>query len=99
MLRAASWVIRFESRQSIKVSMRVLPLLGLVTGALLAQAAIWADSSVRVPSGWTYSASTAGGVLTAIARAMVALLGFVVTIGVLVVQQAMSTLSLRYMRL
>lgn len=79
--------------------MRVLPLLGLVTGALLAQAAIWADSSVRVPSGWTYSASTAGGVLTAIAGAMVALLGFVVTIGVLVVQQAMSTLSLRYMRL
>ena len=37
--------------------------------------------------------------LTAIAGAMVALLGFVVTIGVLVVQQATGTLSPRYMRL
>jgi uncharacterized membrane protein len=99
MLRTMSWATRFESRQSIKGSMWVLPLLGLATGALLAQAAIWADRSVRVPSGWTYSASTASGVLTAIVGAMVALLGFVVTIGVLVVQQATGTLSPRYMRL
>ncbi|HEY4418305.1 MAG TPA: DUF2254 domain-containing protein [Pseudonocardia sp.] len=99
MPRALSWAARFELRQSIKGSMWVLPLLGLVTGALLAQAAIWADSSVRMPVGWSYSASTAGGVLTAIVGAMVALLGFVVTIGVLVVQQATGTLSPRYMRL
>ena len=37
--------------------------------------------------------------LTAIVGAMVALIGFVVTIGVLVVQQATGTLSPRYMRL
>src|SRR3954465_15379949 len=96
---ALSWATRFELRQSVKGSMWVLPLLGLVTGALLAQAAIWADSSVRVPPGWSYSASTASGVLTAIVGAMVALLGFVGTIGVLVVQQATGTLSPRYMRL
>ena len=54
---------------------------------------------MRLPPDWNYSASTASGVLTAIAGAMVALLGFVVTIGVLVVQQATGTLSPRYMRL
>ncbi|GAA3080118.1 DUF2254 domain-containing protein [Pseudonocardia yunnanensis] len=99
MPRALSWATRFELRQSVKGSMWVLPLLGLGAGALLAQAAILADSSLRVPPGWTYSASTASGVLTAIVGAMVALLGFVVTIGVLVVQQATGTLSPRYMRL
>ena len=57
------------------------------------------DSSVRLPSAWSYSGSTASGVLTAIVGAMVALIGFVVTIGVLVVQQATGTLSPRYMRL
>jgi uncharacterized membrane protein len=52
-----------------------------------------------VPAAWNYSASTASGVLTAIVGAMIALIGFVVTIGVVVVQQATSTLSPRYMRL
>ena len=46
-----------------------------------------------------YSSGTATGVLTAIIGAMVALLGFVVTIGVLVIQQATATLSPRFMRL
>src|SRR6478609_10051930 len=46
-----------------------------------------------------YSSSTATGVLTSIIGAIVALLGFVVTIGVLVIQQATATLSPRFMRL
>ena len=71
----------------------------LVLGAVLAQGAVLVDGAVRLPSNWTYSASTASRVLTAIVAAMVALLGFVVTIGVLVVQQATGTLSPRYMRL
>jgi hypothetical protein len=66
MPRALSWATCFELRQSVKGSMCVLPVLGLVAGAFLARAAIWADSSVRVPSGWSYSASTASGVRTAI---------------------------------
>ena len=94
-----SWAARFELRQYLKCSLWVLPLLGGLLGAILAQAALVVDSSVRLPSAWSYSGSTASGVLTAIVGAMVALIGFVVTIGVLVVQQATGTLSPRYMRL
>src|SRR3954454_20401525 len=94
-----SWAARFELRQYLKSSTWVLPLLGALLGALLSHGAVLLDSAVRLPPDWNYSASTASGVLTAIAGAMVALLGFVVTIGVLVVQQATGTLSPRYMRL
>ena len=73
--------------------------VGLFLGAIVAQGTLWLDGAVRLPDGWNYSPSTASGVLTAIVAAMVALLGFVVTIGVLVVQQATGTLSPRYMRL
>ncbi|MFC8952763.1 DUF2254 domain-containing protein [Streptomyces sp. NPDC057101] len=94
-----SWAARFRLRQYVKASLWIVPMLGLVLGALLAELALAADSADRPPSGWHYSATTASGVLTAIVGAMVALLGFVVTIGVLVVQQATGTLSPRYMRL
>ncbi len=94
-----SWATRFELRQYIKGSLWLLPLLGGLLGTVLAQAALVLDEAVRLPSGWNYSPSTASGVLTAIVGAMVALIGFVVTIGVLVVQQATGTLSPRYMRL
>ena len=90
---------RFALGQYVKGSLWVLPLLGGVFGGLLAQGTLVLDSAVRLPAGWNYTASTASGVLTAIVGAMVALLGFVVTIGVLVVQQATGTLSPRYMRL
>jgi uncharacterized membrane protein len=93
------WSVRFELRQYLKGSLWVLPLIGVLLGAVLAQAALLLDGAVRLPAGWIYSASTASGVLTAIVGAMVGLLGFVVTIGVLVVQQATGTLSPRYMRL
>ncbi|CAM5643292.1 hypothetical protein GCM10010222_58980 [Streptomyces tanashiensis] len=94
-----SWAARFRLRQYIKASLWIVPLFGLVLGVLLAELALVADSTDRPPSGWHYSATTASGVLSAIVGAMVALLGFVVTIGVLVVQQATGTLSPRYMRL
>ncbi|MGV9454579.1 DUF2254 domain-containing protein [Streptomyces sp. NPDC003635] len=94
-----SWAARFRLRQYIKASLWILPLLGLVLGVLLAELALAADEAEWMPGGWHYSATTASGVLTAIVGAMVALLGFVVTIGVLVVQQATGMLSPRYMRL
>ena len=94
-----SWADRFRLRQYVKSSLWIVPMIGLVLGALLAEAALAVDSADWPPSGWHYSATTASGVLTAIVGAMVALLGFVVTIGVLVVQQATGTLSPRYMRL
>ncbi|WP_078613483.1 DUF2254 domain-containing protein [Streptomyces katrae] len=94
-----SWAARFRLRQYVKSSLWIVPTLGLVFGVLLAEIAIAADGEDWPPSGWRYSSTTASGVLTAIVGAMVALLGFVVTIGVLVVQQATGTLSPRYMRL
>ncbi|MGW2013756.1 DUF2254 domain-containing protein [Streptomyces sp. NPDC001927] len=94
-----SWAARFRLRQYVKASLWIVPMFGLVLGALLAELALAVDRADRPPSGWHYSATTASGVLTAIVGAMVALLGFVVTIGVLVVQQATGTLSPRYMRL
>ncbi|MEJ8641012.1 DUF2254 family protein [Streptomyces sp. MS1.HAVA.3] len=75
------------------------PLFGLLLGAVLAEWAVGADGAGWLPGTWQYSASTASTVLSSVVGSMVALLGFVVTIGVLVVQQATGTLSPRYMRL
>ncbi|MEU1039483.1 DUF2254 domain-containing protein [Streptomyces sp. NPDC005907] len=94
-----SWAVRFRWRQYVKASLWIVPMFGLVLGVLLAELALTVDGADWPPSGWRYSAGTASDVLTAIVGAMVALLGFVVTIGVLVVQQATGTLSPRYMRL
>ncbi|MEV5974739.1 DUF2254 domain-containing protein [Streptomyces sp. NPDC051921] len=94
-----SWAARFRLRQYVKASLWIVPLIGLVVGVLLAELALAVDNADWQPSGWHYSATTASDVLSAIVGAMVALLGFVVTIGVLVVQQATGTLSPRYMRL
>ncbi len=94
-----SWSSAFRLRQYAKASLWIMPLIGLVLGVVLAELAINADSSDWPPSGWRYSATTASGVLSSIVGAMIALLGFVVTIGVLVIQQATGTLSPRYMRL
>ncbi|MDQ0797573.1 DUF2254 domain-containing protein [Streptomyces sp. B1I3] len=94
-----SWASAFRLRQYVKASLWITPLFGLVLGVVLAELAVTADSSDWPPSGWRYSATTASGVLSSIVGSMVALLGFVVTIGVLVIQQATGTLSPRYMRL
>lgn len=94
-----SWASVFRLRQYVKANLWITPLFGLLLGIVLAESAINADSSDWPPSGWRYSAATATGVLSSIVGAMIALLGFVVTIGVLVIQQATGTLSPRYMRL
>ncbi|MET7367825.1 DUF2254 domain-containing protein [Streptomyces sp. NPDC005566] len=94
-----SWASAFRLRQYVKASLWITPLFGLLLGAVLAELAIDADSPDWPPSDWRYSATTASGVLSSIVGAMIALLGFVVTIGVLVIQQATGTLSPRYMRL
>ncbi|MFE2218500.1 DUF2254 domain-containing protein [Streptomyces canus] len=99
MRRMMSWSSAFRLRQYTKGSLWIVPLLGMVLGVVLAELAIAADGVDWPPSGWRYSATTASGVLSAIVGAMVALLGFVVTIGVLVIQQATGALSPRYMRL
>lgn len=94
-----SWGFAFRLRQYLKGSLWVVPLLGAVLGPVLGVLDHWLDHTVQAPAPWRYSASTATSVLTVLAGAMVGLLGFVVTIGVLVVQQATGTLSPRFMRL
>jgi len=94
-----SWGFAFRVRQQLKGSLWVIPFLAAVLGPVLAQLTVLLDRSIQVPEAWQYSASTATGVLSVLVGAMVGLIGFVVTIGVLVVQLATGTLSPRFMRL
>ncbi len=93
-----SWASRFRIRQYLKGSLWFLPLLGAAAGSGLAVLDAYIENRVEFGV-WSYSSGTASGVLTAIVGAMVGLLGFVVTIGVLVVQTATGTLSPRFMRI
>jgi uncharacterized membrane protein len=94
-----SWGIAFRVRQHLKGSLYVIPFIGALLGPVVAQLTLLLDRSIQLPEAWRYSADTATGVLSVLVGAMVALLGFVVTIGVLVVQMATGTLSPRFMRL
>jgi len=94
-----SWGTVFRLRQWARGSLWLLPLAGGLLGVLLGWGIVLSDQSVHLPSFWTYSASTASTVLSAIVGAMAALTGFVVTVTVLAVQMATGTFSARYMRL
>jgi uncharacterized membrane protein len=93
------WSARFRAREYIRCSLWVVPMLGGVAGVLLSWVSAAIDESVTLPAQWQYTQNTATTLLTTIVGAMVGLLGLVVTIGVLVVQQATSSLSPRFMRL
>lgn len=94
-----SWHTAFRLRQFTLGSLWVLPLVGGLVGVVLGSGLLLTDQSVHLPSYWTYSASTASTVLSAIVGAMAALTGFVITVTVLVVQIATGMFSARYMRL
>jgi uncharacterized membrane protein len=76
-----------------------VPLLGAILGSLLGSVSVLIEQHLTLPSYWQYSASTASTVLSAIVGSTAALIGFVVTVTVLVVQMATGTFSARYMRL
>jgi uncharacterized membrane protein len=76
-----------------------VPLLGAILGTLLGSLGALLDQHVALPAYWQYSPSTASTVLSAIVGSTAALIGFVVTVTVLVVQMATGTFSARYMRL
>ena len=88
-----AWTAGFRARQFVRQSLWVVPLIGGVIGAVLADIDLWIEDRITLPPEWSYSADTANSVLSAAAAAMVGLIGFVVTIGVLVVQMATGTLS------
>src|SRR3954452_11463682 len=98
-MRRPSWAAVFGARQHLRQSLWAIPLLGTLVGAGLAVVDLRLEGKVPLPAGWSYSASTASALLSAVAGAMVGLVGLVVTIGVLVVQMATGTLSPRFMRL
>jgi uncharacterized membrane protein len=94
-----SWGIGFRVRRRLRDGADALPFLGVVVGSVLAELSVRLDEHVRLPETWQYSAATATGLLSVLVGAMVGLIGFVVTVTVLVIQQATGTLSPRYMRL
>src|SRR3954469_23776336 len=98
-MRGPSWAALFGARQHLRQSLWAVPLLGTLLGVVLAKVDLRLEGTVPLPAGWSYSASTASALLTAVAAAMVGLVGLVVTVGVLVVQMATGTLSPRFMRL
>jgi uncharacterized membrane protein len=93
-----TWATRFRQRENVRQSLWLVPLLGAVAGALLAWAAERAGSRIDMPAALTFTPSTASSVLSAILGAMIGLVGFVVTVTVLLVQTATSQFSARYMR-
>src|SRR3954471_9150534 len=94
-----SWSADFRFRQHLRQSLWAVPLVGTLIGLALASLDLWLEPRVHLAPEWTYSASAASSILTAVAAAMVGLVGLVVTVGVLVVQMATGTLSPRFMRL
>jgi uncharacterized membrane protein len=86
-------------RQYLQGSLWVVPLLGAVAGTVLGGLGVLLDQHIDVPAYWQYSPSTASTLLSAIVGSTAALIGFIVTVTVLVVQMATGTFSARYMRL
>jgi len=94
-----TWSSRFRAREYLRGSIWVVPLLGAILGVLLGSVGSFIDDHVNVSAYWQYSPSTASTVLSSIVGSTAALIGFVVTVTVLVVQMATGTFSARYMRL
>jgi uncharacterized membrane protein len=94
-----TWAARFRRRAGVRQSLWLVPLFGAVAGVALAVAAAKAGSAFEMPEALTFTPSTASALLTAILGAMIGLIGFVVTVTVLLVQTSTSQFSARYMRL
>jgi uncharacterized membrane protein len=94
-----TWAESFRRRESVRHSLWLVPLVGALLGALLAWGAERVGTKLDMPSELTFTPSTASSVLSAILGAMIGLVGFVVTVTVLLVQTSTSQFSARYMRL
>ena len=94
-----TWSLAFRLRRYLRESLWVIPLLGGALGWTLGFASTDLDSLSDVSTRWEYSASTAEAVLAAVVAASVGLVGFVVTVSVLIVQMSTNTFSARYMRI
>jgi uncharacterized membrane protein len=94
-----TWSVVFRLRRYLRESLWVAPLIGGVLGWALGVAASDLGTIADLSMRWRYSASTAESVLASVVAASVGLIGFVVTVSVLIVQMATGTFSARYMRI
>lgn len=94
-----TWATRFRRRESARQSLWLVPLVGALAGALVAWGVESVGDSFEMPAALTFTPSTASSLLSAILGAMIGLIGFVVTVTVLLVQTATGQFSARYMRL
>jgi uncharacterized membrane protein len=94
-----TWSVAFRLRRYLRESLWVVPLIGGALGWIFGLASADLGVVVDVGTRWNYSAGTAEAVLAAVVAASVGLVGFVVTVSVLIVQMATGTFSARYMRI
>ena len=94
-----TWSVVFRLRRYLRESLWVAPLIGGVLGWALGVAASDLGTIADLSMRWRYSASTPESVLASVVAASVGLIGFVVTVSVLIVQMATGTFSARYMRI
>ena len=94
-----TWSLGFRLRRYLRESLWVIPLVGGALGWTLGIASSDLGSLSDFTTRWDYSAATAEAVLAAVVAASVGLVGFVVTVSVLIVQMSTNTFSARYMRI
>jgi len=94
-----TWSVAFRLRRYLRESLWVVPLIGGALGWTFGLASADLGAAVDIGTRWSYSAGTAEAVLAAVVAASVGLVGFVVTVSVLIVQMATGTFSARYMRI
>ena len=94
-----TWSLGFRLRRYLRESLWVIPLVGGALGWTLGIASSDIGALSDFTTRWDYSAATAEAVLAAVVAASVGLVGFVVTVSVLIVQMSTNTFSARYMRI
>jgi uncharacterized membrane protein len=94
-----TWSLGFRLRRYLRESLWVIPLVGGALGWTLGIASADLSPVSDFTTRWNYSAATAEAVLAAVVAASVGLVGFVVTVSVLIVQMSTNTFSARYMRI
>ncbi len=94
-----TWSVLFRLRRYLRESLWVAPVVGGVLGWVVGISSSDFGTIAELPVRWQYSSSTADSVLASVVAASVGLIGFVVTVSVLIVQMATGTFSARYMRI
>ena len=94
-----SYATRFRRRQYIMGSLWIAPVVGALAATAIALIVDAIEHSVTLPEVWQFSSSTASTFLSVLAGASVSLIGFVITVSVLVVQISMANLTPRSLRI